>query len=251
VSRITTYTRTWTTVFRLLAFDAVRNRDRARRFAGEVTAFDRQGALDQWLPEKPLTELLPNVDAHQLSLPAPWPTFGNVSVTEMVALCLIVKATAARRVLEIGTFDGRTALNLAANVVDTGTVTTIDLAPQEQERRRGSESGWVWDDRAGGARRAVPAAIADRICFVHADSTEFDYRPFHQNTDVVFIDGSHRADIVRSDTKNARDCVRPGGCIVWHDAAPSKTGVLDALADSGIPVVRVQGTTLGFYRRPE
>jgi SAM-dependent methyltransferase len=250
VAKIATYTRAWTTVVRLLTVDAVRNRDRSRRFAGEISAFDRQGALDRWLHERPLSELVPGVDEHDVRLPAPWPTFGNVSVMEMVALCLIVKATCARRVLEIGTFDGRTALNLAANVGDDGTVTTIDLPPVEQERRRGSESGWVWDDRTDGLR-AVPAALAERIRFVHADSTEFDYRPFHKNTDLVFIDGSHRGQIVRSDTKNACDCVRPGGCIVWHDAAPSKVGVLDALAGSGLPVVRIQGTTLAFYRAPE
>jgi len=35
--------------------------------------------------------------------------------------------------------------------------------------------------------------------------------------DLIFIDGSHYYEYVKSDTQNALGCLTAGGLVVWHD----------------------------------
>ncbi len=52
---------------------------------------------------------------------------GNMSTEEVVALSGLVRATSPHTILEIGTFNGNTTLQLAANSPETCTVYTLDL----------------------------------------------------------------------------------------------------------------------------
>jgi hypothetical protein len=108
----------------------------------------------------------------------------------------------------------------------------------------------VWDRHPIGRRRAVPEEVKGRIHFLEGDSLTFDFSPFHPGIDLVFVDGSHQYDHVVADSVNALKCVTAGGCVVWHDAAPSKTGVVGALRGLDVPLCRIDGTTLAIYRRP-
>ena len=49
------------------------------------------------------------------------------------------------------------------------------------------------------------------------DSTTFDYSPYKDSIDLMFIDGSHYYDYTVSDTENAMKCVKKNGFIIWHD----------------------------------
>jgi len=69
--------------------------------------------------------------------------------------------------------------------------------------------------------------------------------------DAAFIDGDHSAAGVLADSVLARDLLRPGGVVVWHDyanPAVEVTSVLDRLASSGWPICRVEDTWLAFMR---
>jgi hypothetical protein len=81
---------------------------------------------------------------------------GNVSALELIALAKLARVSGASTFFEIGTFDGRTSLNLAANSPEGAVVHTLDL-PQEQldstrlrlcanevsyARKDGQRTGW-------------------------------------------------------------------------------------------------------------
>ena len=51
------------------------------------------------------------------------------------------------------------------------------------------------------------------------NSLNFDFSPYFGKMDIVFIDGAHHYEAVKSDTANALKMVRPGGFIIWHDFA--------------------------------
>ena len=57
----------------------------------------------------------------------------SVDLQELVCVLSVLKTIRARKVLEIGTYDGFLTLNLAANMEEGGVVCTVDL-PVEQAR---------------------------------------------------------------------------------------------------------------------
>lgn len=144
---------------------------------------------------------------------------GNVTLLELAILNALVAVRQPRRIFEIGTFDGRTALNFAANA-PLATVHTLDLPPavepalpvhpDDRQFIRRSQDG----ERG---RRFRGAPEEKRIVQLHGDSARFDYGAFSGAIDFVFVDGSHSYEYVLSDSRNALAMAAPGSLIVWHD----------------------------------
>ncbi len=90
------------------------------------------------LPRQPVEQVFGNASNDGFQILNPGRRDHNTSVTlfELSCILMAVRSVKARRVLEIGTFDGNTTLNLASNLPPGGEVTTIDLpieAPPEFE----------------------------------------------------------------------------------------------------------------------
>jgi predicted O-methyltransferase YrrM len=154
---------------------------------------------------------------------------GNVSVTEVLVLASLVRRVQATRIFEIGTFDGRTTLNFAANAPEAE-VHTLDL-PQGQESALTIKIGdekYIEKPKSGS--RFFGTSEAARIVQHYGDSATFDYTPFAGTMDFVFVDGAHSTEYVRNDTEKALQMVRSGGVIAWHDYGTGQvTEALDEL----------------------
>lgn len=72
-------------------------------------------------------------------------------------------------------------------------------------------------DRSRIGRQFHNTPHADRIRQVYGDSARLDWDRFGSELDLVFIDGCHAFDYVKSDSDNATRRLRPGGVVVWHD----------------------------------
>ena len=83
------------------------------------------------LPRVHLTQIFPGIETVNVNLVNLYQRKIGLSTdaAEVMALCAIEKFMGARNVVEIGTYDGNTTLNLAANLPEGGSVTTIDLPP--------------------------------------------------------------------------------------------------------------------------
>ena len=175
---------------------------------------------------------------------------GNVSLLELVVLAASVARIAAREVFEIGTFDGRTTVNLAANVVDDGTVFTLDLPPAQTPTALGVHA----EDRkyikaAHLTSRISRSEHATRIRPLFGDSATFDFSPYARRIDLCFVDGSHAYEYVLNDSARALEMIRPGGVIFWHDYGvwPGVTEALDELQRSNPAFANlrwIEGTSL-------
>lgn len=171
----------------------------------------------------------------------------SVDAGEVMALCSIEKFIGARNVLEIGTYDGNTALNLAANLAPGGRVTTIDLPPDWDKRFLYDVPNNHWNvtdrQRIGIQYRQTP--YENRIRQVLGDSAGVDWQALNPPFDLIFIDGCHFRDYVGKDTENALKHLRPGGVVVWHDYGDIKdvSQVVDETARR-ITVYAVRGTRL-------
>lgn len=202
------------------------------------------------LPWTRIDSLIPETltDGQSLALKAIHTTDHNCSFHELSTLAVIAKWVAPAKALEIGTFDGRSALAIAANMPEDGRLWTMNLPPTHAD---GTANGASYDERlatkveSGYRFKSMPEA--KRITQIFGDSTKYDYTgmgPFQY----IFIDGGHGEGIVRQDTTNALNLVDRGkGVILWHDA--TRYGVRPALArfrKSGLPISLILGTSIAI-----
>lgn len=164
---------------------------------------------------------------------------GNVSLLETFPILAAIKIVGAKRIFEFGTFFGSTTLHLALNAPEDAEIFTLDLgkgqpAPAQQhpadapltELRLAAEGAFDFSE----------SLVRNKIITLTGDSTQFDFAPWKDSIDLVFIDGGHDLTTVTSDTNSALQMVRREGqsCILWHDYRnpeyPELTRFLDELS---------------------
>ena len=225
--------------------------------AGKETRFHLNRALWDagypWtrLQPEPLTALFPGIEDVSFEVVHPFRRSRGTSLEleELVALLAVQKFTKAMRVIEVGTFDGNTTLNLAANVDAGGLVVTLDLPPEGSTTTDYAGTG---KPAAFAARQYVGHPAEARIRQVYGDSAALDWSSFGGTFDLAFLDGDHSTRYVRSDTQKALGVLRPGGLVVWHDYEyRSVSVVLDAAVAAGEEIHWIRGTRLAVGRFPD
>ncbi len=147
---------------------------------------------------------------------------GGVTVLEMSLILAAARAVEAKRVFEFGTFLGSTTLNLALNTPDHGEVFTLDLDEHHAKGARQDAADQPLTEIHLTSKATLDftgSPVAEKITMLTGDSTRFDFTPWRESIDCVFIDGGHDFDTVKSDTENALRLARRDGasCILWHD----------------------------------
>lgn len=171
----------------------------------------------------------------------------SIDVFELVILCSLARMLDARRVLEIGTYDGNTCLNLAANTREDAHIVTIDLPPDWDGNTRFKVPGLMRNsaDRSEVGRQFRGTPYTEKISQVFGDSAALDWQTLGGPFDLIFIDGCHASVYVESDTQNALRHLRTGGAVVWHDYGMIKdvSDTVDAYAHR-FPIHAISGTRL-------
>jgi hypothetical protein len=193
----------------------------------------------------PITVLAPELES------------GGISPLELICMDTIVAHFKPERIFEIGTFNGRTTLNLAANSAERSTIFSLDLPLCETVSTSLQPHPW---DRTFVAERESGRyfrnrAYAGKIQQLYGDSATFDYRPYAETIDLVFIDGSHSYDYVMNDSEKVLALLKNGnGILIWHDYDTDWHDVTHALNDlfekntyfAGMR--RIRGTSLVWLR---
>lgn len=198
------------------------------------------------LPEVDVNEIAAEQTSFRLREPAAQD--GNISLLELVVIARIVAARQPQRMLEIGTFDGRTTLNLASN--SAGEVLTLDLPEVDLDHTQHAlargDDRYVRKSTSGA--RFLGTDVAGRITQLWGDSATFDWAPYAATFDFIFIDGAHSREYCLSDSRHAFQLLKPGGGIIlWHDYDGHFDGVTEAihvLAREGRLIRRIAGTNL-------
>jgi predicted O-methyltransferase YrrM len=160
------------------------------------------------------TDIVPKIAMADVFLPgvvvqlaSPGPVASSVSLPELCLLIHLMLRARARTIFEIGTNVGRTALNFALNSSASARTYTLDL-PLKLQRRYGYRAGSLF----------YRSSVAKKIKQLYGDSISFDFSPFFNSSDFIFIDGSHAYAHALSDSLNALKLLRRGrGIIAWHD----------------------------------
>lgn len=201
----------------------------------------------------PLEELFPGIETRaepiELFHPFQRRRGTTLELEELVVLVATAHHVQARRIVEVGTFDGNTALNLACGVGDGGEVVTIDLPPSAPAAGYSTSAGPVPFER----RQYVGHPLESRIRQVYGDSATLDWSALGAPFDLAFIDGDHTSAYVESDTRNALSVLKPGGVVVWHDYEWRPVSrVLDRAVERGERIRWIRGTRLamGIFKTP-
>jgi hypothetical protein len=182
-------------------------------------------------------------------LPAALSKPGNVSEAELIALARLVAMRRPRSLLEIGTFDGRTAVTLAANAPPDARVMTLDLPPAEASTLPVDRRDLAFINKTASGERFAASPYARNIQQVYGDSATYDFRDLR--LDFAFIDGSHSYEYARSDSFRVRSMIGPSGVILWHDYGGEWEGVTQALDELAQTkdfrgLRHIEGTTLAI-----
>jgi predicted O-methyltransferase YrrM len=142
------------------------------------------------------------------------------------AALLAELASGQRTVVEIGVFEGSSALVLCRAMNADADLHLIDPFMDE--------SGWAlpagWGASAKATQRVVGRAGGPRVHWHVARSQDVG-RDWSETVDVVFIDGDHSPDAVREDWEAWHPHVRPGGFVAFHDAREPGLGPTQVVND--------------------
>jgi predicted O-methyltransferase YrrM len=133
------------------------------------------------------------------------------------------------RIVEIGSFQGRSTIVLALAAPDGVEIVAIDphagndRGPQEIDGYREAAT----DDHAKFEANLTAAGVRDRVSHVRQFS-ERAHEMVDGEIDVLYIDGAHRYGPARSDIEEWGARVKPGGRLLIHDSF-SSIGVTAAI----------------------
>jgi predicted O-methyltransferase YrrM len=211
------------------------------RFAAE--------ALRHHLPMVSLSKVINTklVDEDKISLQAVPQHMHNCTVFELFTLAALTRMVNPSLCLEIGTYDGRSALAIASNCNSQARVITMNLPP-DYLKEHPDESEVVdvqLSAKVKSGERWVGRQEARQIEQIFANSLEFDFTSIGR-PQFIFIDGAHDQRTVESDTEKALRVIdRQNGVIVWHDARDyGVRPVLRRLYGRSFPVCIIEHTNI-------
>jgi hypothetical protein len=137
-----------------------------------------------------------------------------------------------RRAVEIGVYEGSSALVLAEHLPRDGVLHLIDPFVDSRGLRAG------WRGTAWATRRVVDRAVHRRggpTLLWHVEPSQDAGRRWNEPVDLVFIDGDHSLETCRLDWDQFSRWVTPGGVVVFHDARQDKPGGEGLPGEGGVP----------------
>ena len=145
---------------------------------------------------------------------------GNASIEELIFIAKLIRQHKPSRLFEIGTFDGRSTLNLACNSLPDARVYTLDLSGENRAVKKtvvlNGDMSFV--NKVATGSRFQGTDCENKITQLYGDSAAFDFSPYENKMDFVFIDGAHTYDYILNDSEKALKLLKGGrGIILWHD----------------------------------
>lgn len=159
---------------------------------------------------------------------------GGMTIQEISYLILISKSFDVKHVLEIGSFRGRTSLNLVRNKQNLK-LYTLDLPEgisddkDLQFRLKNTDKVQAFDDNKNYYLNKYKDSIEGQSYAFHGDSAIFDFDIFKVKFDMIIIDASHKYENVLIDSENAIKYLNKNGIIIWHDYSIAHIEVVKAI----------------------
>jgi hypothetical protein len=187
---------------------------------------------DMSLPHAQAQEIFPEIDfTRSPELLHPLPRDLSVMPHELMILCHLVRKLQPARTIELGTAEGRTALNFAFHAPENGEVVTIDLPPVPGV----SDVGYFYWD----------SPLKTKIKQIYADVGTWDSTMYRSSAGVVFCDACDQLPGLAQEMAQGFSVVKPGGVVLHHDYGNNEgTTKFWNRVGQQLPVRHIEGTTL-------
>lgn len=187
---------------------------------------------DMKVPSMEAKDLFPEIDfTRSPELLHPMPRGLSTHPHELMILAHVVDLLRPARIVEFGTAEGRTTLNLALHAPADGQVVTLNHPPIPGTMEVGF---FYWDH-----------PLQSKIKQEYADVGEWDVSPYLASAGVVFCDACDQPEGLAEETIRAFATVKPGGVVFRHDygSAEGPTKFWNNLSKE-LPVKHIANTTL-------
>lgn len=184
--------------------------------------------------------------------------YGSLSsekeIRTLATLCALQNPA---EIFEIGTFNGTTTSLLAQNA-PSADIYTLDLpreyridVPTRDKMHARADAIFI------NARQPQPifknTLQGKRIKELHGNSETFDFTPYKNKIDMVFVDAGHTFEYVLNDSHKAHQLMARKGLIVWHDYALEQAycaEVVKVLNEYAVTqdLFKIRDTSLVFYK---
>lgn len=188
------------------------------------------------LPDLHLPKLFADFDQHPVIFHQFPQGAWSTPLADVAMLLKLVVCAKPKRLMEVGSFRGYTALYLAQHISDDARIITVDQYPDHGEAYRHSPYGKKIERRVG---KTSPELFATDV---------------PGSYDLIFIDADHSYAGVKHDTELVLPLVAPDGFLVWHDYAnwgyfDGKNGVPEYLGElaTQLPIAHILGSDLAIY----
>lgn len=147
--------------------------------------------------------------------------YGNINPMEAQVLASLVTYFKPQTIFEIGTYNGFSAIHMEKNISEGAVIYTLDLPLDrthinlKNDLIEAHQDILTMDIKTKRYFHNVEGG--NRIKELYGDSLTFDFSPYYQKVDFVFIDGNHSSFYVKSDSENAFKMLTERGVILWHD----------------------------------
>jgi O-methyltransferase len=183
------------------------------------------------IPVRPVEELFPEIDfTRSAELLFPMPRNLGVSTQELNVLTKVVGHLQPKKVVEFGTAEGRTAVNIANYLPADGEIVTLDMPPVP-----GNKVGcFYWEQ-----------PVKSKIKQVRCGVGTWNSGPHLASAEVVFCDACDLMPGIAAEVFQAFSVVKRGGVIFRHDYGTVRaTTVFWNWLARELPIFNIEGTTL-------
>jgi hypothetical protein len=181
---------------------------------------------------------------------------GNPTCYEQRVLSALIRERGPKRLLEIGTFNGLSTLNMACNTAKDALITTVDVEEHSledlvlplHETGRYQDARYIRKNAIGQLFRERPEA--GKITQILCDSALLETKGLGQ-FDFIFIDGSHSYEYTMNDSRFALRHLEGSGTVLWHDYGklcwPGVKEAINELQRGGLSLWQIHNTSFVLF----
>ncbi|MTJ07924.1 O-methyltransferase [Anabaena sp. UHCC 0204] len=188
------------------------------------------------LPDISLQGLFPNFNDQPVTLNQLPCGAWSTPLADIVMLLKVIVCTQPKKLMEVGSFRGYTALYMAQHISPDAKIVTVDRYPEHGEAYLNTPYASIIERRVG------------------ETNTEMFQQDSKDSYDLIFIDADHSYSGVKNDTELVLPLVSQNGFIVWHDYAnwgyfDGKNGVPEYLKELSekLPIAHITGSDVAIY----
>lgn len=168
---------------------------------------ERKYGLARGLPVIEMDQLMGSGSLIQASLGPMTFLDGGSLPTDMLLLAGLAEQKKDCMYFEIGTWRGESVATLASRAKSCYTLCLTD----QEMRKLGMHERTIQSHR-------LFSRDLGNVVQLRGDSRSFDFQALNQKFDLIFIDGDHHYDFIKSDTEKVfRHLVHEESVVVWHD----------------------------------